>query len=45
VTPPVIEQQAQMQDAINALLEQVKLGSMTPQEALDQAKTEVEALI
>lgn len=45
VTPPVIEQQAQMQDAVNALLEQAKLGTLTPQEALDQAKTEIEALI
>lgn len=45
VTPPVIEQQAQMQDAVNALLEQAKLGTLTPQEALDQAKTEIEALL
>jgi multiple sugar transport system substrate-binding protein len=45
VTPPVIEQQAQMQDAINGLLEQVKLGDLSPQEALDQAKAEVEGLI
>lgn len=45
VTPPVIEQQAQMQDAVNKLLEQAKLGQITPQEALDQAKTEIEALI
>jgi multiple sugar transport system substrate-binding protein len=45
VTPPVVEQQAQLQDAINGLLEQVKLGSLSPQEALDQAKTEIEALL
>ncbi len=45
VTPPVIENQAQMQDAINALIDQVKAGDMTAQEALDQAKTEVEALL
>ncbi len=45
VTPPVIEQQAQMQDAVNRLLEQAKLGELTPQEALDQAKTEIEALL
>ncbi len=45
VTPPVIEQQSQMQDAVNTLLEQAKLGSLTPQEALDQAKVEIEALL
>lgn len=45
VTPPVIEQQAQMQDAVNQLLEQAKLGAITPQEALDQAKAEIEALL
>jgi multiple sugar transport system substrate-binding protein len=45
VTPPVIEQQTQMQDAVNKLLEQAKAGSLTPQEALDQAKAEIEALI
>jgi multiple sugar transport system substrate-binding protein len=45
VTPPVIEQQSQMQDAVNTLLEQAKLGTLTPQEALDQAKTEIEALL
>jgi multiple sugar transport system substrate-binding protein len=45
VTPPVIEKQQQMQDAVSAVLEQVKLGELTPQEALDQAKTEIEALV
>lgn len=45
VTPPVIEQQSQMQDAVNLLLEQVKSGALTPQEALDQAKTEIDALL
>ncbi len=45
VTPPVIEQQSQMQDAVNKLLEAAKLGTLTPQAALDQAKTEIEALI
>lgn len=44
VTPPVVEQQSQMQDAITGLLEQAKTGDLTPQEALDRAKTEVEAL-
>lgn len=45
VVPPVIEKQAQMQDAVNALMEQVRGGDLTPQEALDQAKTEIEALL
>ncbi|HEX3301342.1 MAG TPA: hypothetical protein VHR64_00545, partial [Thermomicrobiales bacterium] len=45
VTPPVIEKQQQMQDAVTAVLDQVKSGDMTPQEALDQAKTDIEALI
>ena len=45
VTPPVIEKQQQMQDAVSAVLDQVKAGDMTPQEALDQAKTDIETLI
>ena len=45
VTPPVIERQAEMQDAVNALLTQVVDGELTPQEALDQAKTELDSLI
>lgn len=45
VVPPVIEKQAQMQDAVNGLLEQVRGGDLSPQEALDQAKTEIEALL
>jgi multiple sugar transport system substrate-binding protein len=45
VVPPVIEKQAQMQDAVNALLEQVRGGDLTPQDALDQAKSEIEALL
>jgi multiple sugar transport system substrate-binding protein len=45
VTPPVIERQNEMQDAVNALLTQVVDGEMTPQEALDQAKTELDALL
>lgn len=45
VTPPVIEKQQQMQDAVQAVLDQVKAGQMTPQEALDQAKADIEALM
>lgn len=45
VTPPVIERQNEMQDAVNALLTQVVDGELTAQEALDQAKAEIDALI
>jgi multiple sugar transport system substrate-binding protein len=45
VTPPVIERQNEMQDAVNALLTQVVDGELTAQEALDQAKEALDALI
>lgn len=45
VTPPVIERQNEMQDAVNALLTRVVDGELTAQEALDQAKIELDALI
>lgn len=45
IVPPVIARQSEMQDAVNKLLDQVKLGQLTPQEALDQAKIEIEALL
>jgi multiple sugar transport system substrate-binding protein len=45
IVPPVIERQNEMQDIINNLLDLVKLGQLTPQEALDQAKAEIEALL
>lgn len=45
VTPPVIVRQSEMQDAVNALLTQVVDGELTAQEALDQAKTELDALL
>jgi multiple sugar transport system substrate-binding protein len=45
VVPPVIVRQSEMQDGINKLLEQVMLDQLTPQEALDQAKTLLEDLI
>jgi multiple sugar transport system substrate-binding protein len=44
-TPPVIERQAEMQDAVNALLTQVVDGELSAQEALDQAKTELDVLV
>ena len=45
VVPPVIVRQSEMQDGINKLLEQVMLGDLTAQEALDQAKVLLEELI
>jgi len=45
VTPPVVEQQAQMQDAITQALDLAKSGDLSPEEALAQAKTEVEAIV
>jgi multiple sugar transport system substrate-binding protein len=44
IVPPVIVRQSEMQDGINKLLEQVMLGELTSQEALDQAKTLLEEL-
>jgi multiple sugar transport system substrate-binding protein len=45
VTPPVIVRQGEMQDAVNALLTQVVDGELTAQEALDQAKAQLDELI
>jgi multiple sugar transport system substrate-binding protein len=45
VTPPVIVRQNEMQDAVNALITQAVDGELTAQEALDQAKTELDGLI
>ena len=45
IVPPVIERQNEMQDIVNQLLDQVKLGQLTPQEALDQAKSQIEELM
>ena len=45
VVPPVIERQPEMQDAINGLIERALAGEITAQDALDQAKTEIEALL
>ena len=45
IVPPVIERQNEMQDAVNGLLDQVKLGQLSPQEALDQAKEQIEELL
>ncbi len=45
IVPPVIERQNEMQDIVNQLLDQVKLGQLAPQEALDQAKVQIEELM
>jgi len=45
VTPPVIERQNEMQDAVNGLITQVVDGELTAQEALDQAKEILDGLI
>ena len=45
ITPPVIERQGEMQDAINELLTAVVSGEMTAQEALDEAKARLDELI
>jgi multiple sugar transport system substrate-binding protein len=45
IVPPVIERQNEMTDAVGAALEQAVLGILTPQEALDLAKLEIEALL
>lgn len=45
IVPPVIERQAEMQDAINAVIDRAKLGELSAEEALRQARTEVEALL
>ena len=43
--PPVIERQAEMQDAVNGLLEKAVAGEITAQEALDQAQAAIEELL
>lgn len=45
VTPPVIERQNEMQDAVNALITRVLDGELTPQQALDEAKIALDALV
>jgi len=45
IVPPVIERQGEMQDAIGRLIDQVKLGKMTAQQALDEATKQVQALL
>jgi multiple sugar transport system substrate-binding protein len=45
VVPPVIVRQNEMTDAINAALTQAADGTLSPQEALDQAKAALDPLV
>jgi multiple sugar transport system substrate-binding protein len=45
ITPPVIEQFAEMADILTGYLEKARDGVMTPQEALDAAQKELESNI
>jgi len=45
VVPPVIDQQAQMQDIVTKSLEKAKLGQQAPKQALDEAASGIQKLI
>jgi multiple sugar transport system substrate-binding protein len=45
VVPPVIEQESQLQDIVSKALEAAMSGQKTPQEALDGAAQQVDALL
>ena len=45
VTPPVVENQPELQDIINQELEAARLGTKTVEEALESAQSRVEALL
>ncbi|MBN4059516.1 sugar ABC transporter substrate-binding protein [Acidimicrobium ferrooxidans] len=45
VNPPVIERQGEMQDAVNAAFALAVAGNLTAEEALAQAKSEIEGLL
>ncbi len=45
VVPPTIERQAEMQDTVTAYITRVVDGELTAQEALDQAKAELDLLV
>ena len=45
VTPPVVENQPELQDIINQELEAARLGTKTVEEALASAQSRVEALL
>jgi multiple sugar transport system substrate-binding protein len=45
VVPPTIERQAEMTDTINSLITQVVDGELTAEDALNQAKVALDALV
>ena len=45
VTPPVIEQQSQMQDIVTLALEKARLGQLSVADALNEAAAQVDALL
>lgn len=45
IVPPVISRQSEMQDIIGNLLTQVDLGTLSSQDALDQAKVQIDELL
>ncbi len=45
VVPPVIADQAQMQDAVDQALEQARIGNLDAQAAIDQAAAEIRDLL
>lgn len=45
VNPPVIERQGEMQDAVNAAFELAVSGDLTAEQALAQAKADIEGLL
>jgi multiple sugar transport system substrate-binding protein len=45
IVPPVIARQNEMQDIVNQVIDLVKLGELTPADALAQAKVQIEELM
>ncbi|MHB8958953.1 MAG: ABC transporter substrate-binding protein [Candidatus Limnocylindrales bacterium] len=45
VVPPVIDQQSQMQDIVTGALDKARLGQMSVQDALNDAASQVDALL
>ena len=45
ITPPVVRQQAEMQDTVDGLIQQVLAGNLSSQDALTQAKEKIQPLV
>ena len=45
VNTPTIKRESEFQDIVNGLLTQVAEGTLSSQDALDQAKTQIDALL